>query len=157
MPGDAISKLAAGLSSQPRVSSALSLQAIESILRTLFWVSLKTEEHASLTCSVTFGSPSDFAMVKKHYRDQPSCVPFERIRTGKANYAGLKCRRCKVGGLLWAYPEDFQFNGERAATLLMGQEGSLGRTSLRYLRRLIWRRLQVSMMERMAAILGPAS
>ena len=56
MPGDEISKLAAGLSSQPRVSSALSLQAIESILRTLFWVSLKTEEHASLTCSVTFGS-----------------------------------------------------------------------------------------------------
>lgn len=78
MPGDEISKLAAGLSSQPRVSSALSLQAIESILRTLFWVSLKTEEHASLTCSVTFGSPSDFAMVKKHYRDQPSCVPFEQ-------------------------------------------------------------------------------
>ena len=71
MPGDEISKLAAGLSSQPRVSSALSLQAIESILRTLFWVSLKTEEHASLTCSVTFGSPSDFAMVKKSYRDQP--------------------------------------------------------------------------------------
>jgi len=29
---------------------------------------------------------------------------------------------------LWkAYPEDFQFNGERAATLLMGQLGSLGR------------------------------
>ena len=36
MPGDEISKLAAGLSGQPRVSSALSLQAIESILRTLF-------------------------------------------------------------------------------------------------------------------------
>ena len=56
-----------------------------------------------------------------------------------------------------AYPEDFQFSGERAATLLIGQEGSLGRTSLRYLRRLIWRRLQVSMIERMAAIFGPAS
>ena len=41
--------------------------------------------------------------------------------------------------------------------MLMGQEGSLGRTSLRYLRRLIWRRLQVSIMERMAAILGPAA
>ena len=34
---------------------------------------------------------------------------------------------------MWkAYPEDFQFSGERAATLLIGQEGSLGRTSLRY-------------------------
>ena len=43
--------------------------------------------------------------------------------------------------VLWkAHPEDFRFNGERAATLLMGQLGSLGRASLRYLRRLIWRR-----------------
>ena len=41
--------------------------------------------------------------------------------------------------------------------MINGQEGSLGRTSLRYLRRLIWRRLQVSMTERMAAIFGPAS
>jgi hypothetical protein len=42
----------------------------------------------------------------------------------------MKCRRGKVDGCWRSYPEDFQFSGERAATSLIGQEGSLGRGHL---------------------------
>ncbi len=68
---------------------------------------------------------------------QASLLPFIPFRLAALALDRQPSRRCR-SGIVESLPEDFQFKssrGERAATLLMGHEGSLGRTSLRYLRR----------------------
>src|SRR5208283_4361395 len=71
---------------------------------------------------------------------------------GEGDWQKVNCGECQD----FCGCAAFQAVGVNSATRVMGQSPSLGRTSLRYWRKLMSRRRQVSTIEAMAATFGPA-